>query len=271
MIRTSPPIIQSSLGFTSDVSRRRCQLHRGVRHATEPPSLDPAAKAALTFARDVSPNWTLSGPGTGCSTSACELSAERMTWYRGVLDESRQELARFITAGVDDESRHEIGASPLRSGLAGELIQNPRPLRLEQPDRSPERSRLSLRPSGNDFLLGRAIMVAGQPVGNLYLTDKAAGGEFTEHDEMALTILAEFAGVAIDHAQRYGGLDADRAELQGTVDSLNAALQVSHAVHGTNIDASVGADRGPWPSAQMASRDGRRTRPRRRERSGLSS
>ena len=56
---------------------------------------------------------------------------------------------------------------------------------------------------------------------------------------MALTILAEFAGIAIDHAQRYRGLDADRAELRRTVDVLNGALQISHTVRGTNIDATL--------------------------------
>jgi two-component system, NarL family, sensor histidine kinase DevS len=87
--------------------------------------------------------------------------------------------------------------------------------------------------------LGVPIMVADQAVGNLYLTDKAGGGEFTQQDEMALTILAEFAGVVIDHAQRYRGLSADRAELQRTVDGLNAVLQVSHTVRGTNINATL--------------------------------
>jgi GAF domain-containing protein len=87
--------------------------------------------------------------------------------------------------------------------------------------------------------LGVPIMVGDDPVGNLYLTDKADGAENTEKDETALTILAEFAGVAIDHAQRYGGLDADRAELQQTVDTLNAALQISHTVCGTNIEAAL--------------------------------
>ena len=42
--------------------------------------------------------------------------------------------------------------------------------------------------------LGVPVMVAGEPFGNLYLTEKHGGGEFTAADERALVGLAEFAG-----------------------------------------------------------------------------
>ena len=48
--------------------------------------------------------------------------------------------------------------------------------------------------------LGVQILIGGTPFGNLYLTEKADGQEFSQADEQALTVLAQFAGVAIDHA-----------------------------------------------------------------------
>ena len=42
--------------------------------------------------------------------------------------------------------------------------------------------------------LGVPILIDGEPFGNLYLTEKAGGGEFSEADEQAVVILAEFAG-----------------------------------------------------------------------------
>src|SRR6185436_12410682 len=54
----------------------------------------------------------------------------------------------------------------------------------------------------------------------------------TDGDEEALTLLAEFAGVGIDHARRYSGSEARRDELQHTVDALDAMLQISRVVGG---------------------------------------
>jgi len=86
--------------------------------------------------------------------------------------------------------------------------------------------------------LGVPIIVDGRPAGNLYLTEKAGGAQFSDTDEAAVVILAEFAGVAIDHARRYAGLEARGADLERTVDTLSATLQIAHRVGGeTDIEA----------------------------------
>ena len=48
---------------------------------------------------------------------ACELTGARYAAL-GVLDEDRHELERFITRGIDEEERREIGNLP-RLGIAG--------------------------------------------------------------------------------------------------------------------------------------------------------
>jgi signal transduction histidine kinase len=155
----------------------------------------------------------------------------------GVLDPSRTELERFITLGIDEATRHRIGALPHGRGLLGELISDPRPLRLDDvgthahsygfpPD----------HPSMHTFL-GAPVRVAGAPFGNLYLTEKTGGELFTEQDELALVRLADLAGVAIDHAQRYRDVEHQRTKLKRTVDTLDATMQIAHAVGGiTNLD-----------------------------------
>jgi GAF domain-containing protein len=80
--------------------------------------------------------------------------------------------------------------------------------------------------------LGVPIMVAGRPFGNLYLTDKHGGEPFSEEDEDAVVLLAEFAGVAIDHARRYTTSERQRIELQRTVRALDATLQIAGALGG---------------------------------------
>jgi signal transduction histidine kinase len=81
------------------------------------------------------------------------------------------------------------------------------------------------------------LLVAGEPYGNIYLTDKADDAEFTADDEQALQVLSRFAGIAIDHARRYAVVEAQRAELQRAVAALDATVQIARAVGGeTNLD-----------------------------------
>jgi signal transduction histidine kinase len=80
--------------------------------------------------------------------------------------------------------------------------------------------------------LGVPIIVRGTPYGNLYLTEKAGGEPFSQADEEAVSALAEFAGVAIDHARRYTGTRERRDELERTVATLEATTQIAHVVGG---------------------------------------
>ena len=55
-------------------------------------------------------------------------------------------------------------------------------------------------------------MVHGEAWGNLYLTEKA-GGEFTEEDEEAVTVLADWAAIAIANSRLYRDVRERRDEL----------------------------------------------------------
>jgi signal transduction histidine kinase len=148
----------------------------------------------------------------------------------GVLDRSQRELERFITAGVDEPTRGRIGALPRGRGVLGELIDDPRPLRLADVDAHPRSYGFPAGHPPMKTFLGVPLVVAGQVFGNLYLTEKSGGEEFTAEDEQALIRLAEFAGVAIDHARRYSGVDTQRAQLMRTVQALDATVQIARAI-----------------------------------------
>src|SRR5687767_9697056 len=55
-------------------------------------------------------------------------AARRLTGARyaalGILDDDRNALARFVTAGISDEARRHIGDLPRGRGVLGELIRN---------------------------------------------------------------------------------------------------------------------------------------------------
>jgi signal transduction protein with GAF and PtsI domain len=155
----------------------------------------------------------------------------------GVLDASRTELERFITVGVDEHVRAEIGALPRGRGVLGEVIRNPVPLRLSEVGEHPRSYGFPLgHPSMHSFL-GVPIFVGGMPFGSLYLTEKAGGEQFTDADEESVITLAEFAGLAIDHARRYTGAATRGEELARMVAALEATTEITHAVGGaTDVD-----------------------------------
>ena len=163
--------------------------------------------------------------------SARELAGARYAAI-GVLDDSRTALARFITTGVDESTRGEIGSLPTGRGLLGELIRDPRPLRVACVGDHPRSYGFPAGHPPMGSFLGVPVMVAGEPFGNLYLTEKLGGGEFTAADERAVVGLAEFAGIAIDHARRYSGLETHRDELKQTVDALGVMVEISRAIGG---------------------------------------
>jgi signal transduction histidine kinase len=199
--------------------------------------MDTAARGVLDLARGVLAELDLDVVLERVLESAQELTGARYAAL-GVLDESRSELARFITRGIDEATHAAIGALPRGRGVLGELIENPVPLRLVDVGRHPRSYGF---PSGHPPMrtfLGAPILVGGHPFGNLYMTEKTGGEQFSGEDEEALTVLAELAGYAIDHARRYTGARERRDELERTVATLDATTQIALAV-GAETDLEV--------------------------------
>ena len=121
----------------------------------------------------------------------------------GVIDQSGTGLERFLTSGVDPETHAAIGDLPKGRGILGVLIREAKPLRLADlaadprsvgfpPDHPPMRT-----------FLGVPILLRGVAYGNLYLTEKDGGAEFTEDDQELIQLLAAQAAVAIENTRLY--------------------------------------------------------------------
>ncbi|HET6506079.1 MAG TPA: GAF domain-containing protein [Baekduia sp.] len=168
--------------------------------------------------------------------AARELTGARYAAI-GILDEERTGLARFVTLGLEPGGRAKIGAPPRGHGVLGELITHPVPLRLTEVADHPRSYGFPHGHPEMHSFLGVPVLAAGEPYGNLYLTDKAEGAPFTADDEAALTRLADFAGVAIDHARRFTGSEHERLQLSRTVAALDATVQIALALGGqTDLD-----------------------------------
>jgi signal transduction histidine kinase len=118
----------------------------------------------------------------------------------GILDPDRERLERFITLGIDDETRARIGNLPEGRGVLGVLINEPHPLRLANVADHPRSYGFPEHHPPMGTFLGVPILIRGEAYGNLYLTEKE-GGEFDERDEESVVILAEWAGIAIANAR----------------------------------------------------------------------
>jgi signal transduction histidine kinase len=149
----------------------------------------------------------------------------------GILDERRAELEQFLTSGVDDETHRLIGDLPRGRGVLGALIEHPRPLRLANVGQHPRSYGF---PAGHPVMrtfLGVPILIRGQAWGNLYLTEKE-GQEFSEQDEEAAMVLADWAAIAIDNARVYEISERRREELEKAIRGLEATRDVAVAIGG---------------------------------------
>ena len=166
---------------------------------------------------------------------ACELTGARYAAL-GVLDDDRQELERFITHGIDEETRREIGNLPRGRGVLGLLIEQPQPLRLTNVGDHPRSYGFPPGHPPMTSFLGVPIVIRGRAWGNLYLTEKA-GGEFDEADEQSALILAEWTAIAVDNARLYRNVQEQRDTLKRAVRRLEATTEIARAVGGeTDLD-----------------------------------
>lgn len=120
----------------------------------------------------------------------------------GVLDFDGK-IQDFIHVGMPDEVSKQIGNLPLGGGLLGELSVHPTPLRLAHINEHPASIGFPENHPPMTSFLGVPIRVRGEVFGNLYLTSKKGGEEFTEEDEHSVIAFATAAAVAIENARLY--------------------------------------------------------------------
>ncbi len=133
---------------------------------------------------------------------ACDLTGARYGAI-GVLDEPGNKLAQFITAGLGDDERAAIGDLPTGRGILGVLITDARPLRLSDLGSDPRSVGFPPNHPPMRTFLGVPVIAGGSVFGNLYLTEKRDGGDFTEADEAVAIMLAAQAGAAIQNARLF--------------------------------------------------------------------
>jgi signal transduction histidine kinase len=141
----------------------------------------------------------------------------------GVVDRAGHRLERFFTTGIDAETYAAIGELPRGRGILGVLIRDAHPLRLRDIAADPRSVGFPANHPPMLTFLGVPIVLRGIAFGNLYLTEKAHGAEFTSEDEELTQLLAAQAAVAIENARLYASSNHWLRQLE-TLNEIGAAL-----------------------------------------------
>ena len=115
-------------------------------------------------------------------------------------------LTEFITVGISPAEVKRIPHPPVGRGLIGALMASKSAIRI--PDIAADPRSVGF-PEGHpamDRFLGVPIRQGDQALGQIYLTNKRDGTEFTEQDQQIIEMLATYAAAAIANAHLYAEL-----------------------------------------------------------------
>jgi signal transduction histidine kinase len=143
-------------------------------------------------------------------------------------------LTQFVHIGVDDETRELIGPLPTGRGVLGVVIEEAKPLRLDDISRHPMSVGFPPNHPPMRTFLGVPVRARDEVFGRLYLTEKNNGEPFNQDDQVVLQALAGAAGVAIDNARLYEASQRRQQWLEATGEvtaELLAGTDAREALH----------------------------------------
>ena len=136
-----------------------------------------------------------------------------------VFDESGG-MQDFVTSGITPEQVQLLGTQPKGLGILGYLNEIRGPLRLRDIANHSRSIGFPKNHPPMKTFLGTPVRHRGEAVGNIYLTEKQGGEEFTLEDEDVLVMFASQAALVIANTVRY-------TETQRVKDSLEAVIRSS--------------------------------------------
>ena len=121
----------------------------------------------------------------------------------GLLATDRQKIEIFVTAGLPPEQRAAIGPIPRGLGVLGMVIRGGQPQRLADLGSHPDSVGFPPNHPPMRSFLGVPVVGRHGILGNLYLTEKQGGTEFTPADEHLAVLLAGMAAAAVENARHH--------------------------------------------------------------------
>ena len=160
----------------------------------------------------------------------------------------------FITSGISPEERKLMQTSPRGLGLLGYLNEVQGSVRLSDIASHPSSVGFPENHPPMKTFLATPVRHRGEPLGNIYLTEKEGGREFNLVDEETLVLFASQAAVAMVTARRYRDEQRARADLEALVNISPVGVLVFDAKTGDLVSLNqesrriVGGRRAPGRS-----------------------
>ena len=242
----------------------------GLKRAPEQDGLElPAnARALLDAVVAISSDLDLHSVLKRIVISACQITGARYGAL-GVIGQGGG-LVDFVTHGIGETDHAAIGDLPRGHGILGLLIDHPEPIRLSNIQDHPKSYGFPPNHPPMERFLGVPVRIRGTVFGNLYLTEKEGGNDFTDQDEKLVLALASAAGFVIENARDYSQSERRRQWLEATA-QINDALQPPVRLDDALRQIAIGARRVSGASAvavvrraaetvhEIAAWDGRRS------------
>lgn len=220
--------------------------------------LSGSAQALLEAVMAISSDLDLPVVLTRIVESATELT-DAQYGALGVIGGSG-DLVEFVTTGIDDDVRAQIGDLPRGRGILGLLIEQPETIRLDDLSAHTDSAGFPPHHPPMTTFLGVPVRIRGTVFGNLYLTEKRGGVPFTAQDELLVQALASAAGYVIENARAYGLSERRRQWLEASAalaDALQPPVELGRALR--QITQTAKAVSGARAAAVMSLVDSRRT------------
>ncbi|MFF2504386.1 GAF domain-containing sensor histidine kinase [Streptomyces sp. NPDC058067] len=236
--RDSSPTVASSpadLGDSSDAVEAATRATRGLQGLSA--ELTARVPQLLEAMRSVGTGPELHSTLDRICETAAELADARYAAI-GVVAEGGEGLSDFVYHGVHEETATRIGRLPDgHRGLLGALIHEPDPLRLADLADDPRSCGFPAHHPPMRTFLGVPIRVQGEIFGNLYLTEKRGGAEFSDYDLNMVRVLATEAGIAIGNARLYEAARQRERWIDGSVAVTTALLSGGDAEEALQVVA----------------------------------
>ena len=198
--------------------------------------LSGLSEATLRISEDLDPGAVLQGT----IHSARALTGAR---YGALLIlDPLGGIGDFLISGITAEEAGAIQGEPEGLGLLGFLNEVKGPLRLRDLAGHPRSIGF---PEGHPPMrsfLGAPIFHRGERLGNIYLTEKERGREFTTEDEETITLFASHAGMAISNARRYTEETRAKADLE-VLNERYSRLSEASRILSESLDVDTVLDR----------------------------
>lgn len=181
-------------------------------------------RASLELIQDISLESLLER----IANMACEQAGARYAAV-GVLDENG-ELERFIPIGMTEREIRKMEHPPRGLGLIGALMRSSETIRIADVCSDPRSVGFPEHHPVMTSFLGVPIRQGDHQLGQIYLTNKIGGDEFTLEDQQVIETLAAYAAVAISNARLYKQLLQRDRILTRRNENLNLLNELASAL-----------------------------------------